>query len=311
MIRTAFVLGAGLGTRLRPLTDLLPKPLIPVFQKPLITFAFDHLISLGIDRLIVNTHHLPEKYDEAFPDYRYKGHEILFRHERVLLETGGGIKNIEELVGGETFIFHSGDILTDLPIGAAINAHRRSGRLVTLVLRSSGGPLQVVLDPTTGNVLDIGNRLGTVTEAPKFVFASIALIEPEIFAHIPDQEKISIVPIWIDLIRDQPGSVGAVVLDQGNWWDLGAIDRYLNVHRFFARPGYQFGIPLDKNWPQRIHPSAKVSGVTLTGTISIDAHVELAPGTELTDIVVWPETKFSSPIKCSNGILTPIGFVTA
>lgn len=311
MIRTAFVLGAGLGTRLRPLTDLLPKPLIPVFQKPLITFAFDHLLSLGINRLIVNTHHLSERYDEAFPDYRYRGHEILFRHERVLLETGGAIKNIEQLVGGETFIVHSGDILTDLPIQAAIDAHRRSGRLVTLILRSGGGLLQVALDKATGNILDIGNRLGTAPDAQKFLYASIALLEPEIFAHIPEQEKISIVPIWTDLIRDQPGSVGGVILDQGNWWDLGQVDRYLDVHRFFSRPGYRFDIPVDKNWPQRIHPSAKVSGVTLTGTISIDADVELAPGTELTDIVIWPETKFSSPIRCSNGILTPIGFVTA
>src|SRR5207244_2955560 len=66
MITQAFVLGAGLGTRLRPLTDDLPKPLIPIFQKPLITFALDHLLSLGVESFIINTHHRPEKFADVF-----------------------------------------------------------------------------------------------------------------------------------------------------------------------------------------------------------------------------------------------------
>ena len=67
-IAQAFVLGAGLGRRLRPLTDDLPKPLVPIFQKPLITFALDHLIDIGIEKLFVNTHRLPETFAEAFPE---------------------------------------------------------------------------------------------------------------------------------------------------------------------------------------------------------------------------------------------------
>ena len=61
-IKQAFVLGAGLGTRLRPLTDELPKPLVPIFQKPLITFALDHLIDIGIEKIFINTHRLPEMF---------------------------------------------------------------------------------------------------------------------------------------------------------------------------------------------------------------------------------------------------------
>ncbi len=66
-VRKAFVLGAGLGTRLRPLTNVLPKPLLPIFGKPLITFALDHLRQIGIEQFWVNTHHLPEKFSAAFP----------------------------------------------------------------------------------------------------------------------------------------------------------------------------------------------------------------------------------------------------
>src|ERR1700745_3874933 len=97
-ITQAFVLAAGLGTRLRPLTEDLPKPLIPIFQKPLITFAFDHLIGLGVTTFIVNTPHRPERFREAFPDGNYRNFPIELVHEPVRLETGGGIKNVEKLL---------------------------------------------------------------------------------------------------------------------------------------------------------------------------------------------------------------------
>src|SRR5712691_11316248 len=70
-IKQAFVLGAGLGTRLRPLTDDLPKPLVPIFQKPLITFALDHLIDSGIQEFVINTDRLPEALAKAFPGNSY------------------------------------------------------------------------------------------------------------------------------------------------------------------------------------------------------------------------------------------------
>ncbi|HYF36671.1 MAG TPA: sugar phosphate nucleotidyltransferase, partial [Prosthecobacter sp.] len=112
-MRKAFVLGAGLGERLRPLTDQLPKPLIPVFHRPLITYAFDHLIAAGVEELVVNTHHLPEAYAHEFPNRRYRGLPIHFRHEApVRLETAGGIANVQDLLGDEPFIVYNGDILT-------------------------------------------------------------------------------------------------------------------------------------------------------------------------------------------------------
>src|SRR5437764_9765316 len=114
LITQAFVLGAGLGMRLRPLTHELPKPLVPIFQKPLITFAFDHLIDSGIEKLIVNTHRQPEAFGSVFPENKYRGLPIEFVNEPVLLETGGGIKNVEGQLGSDPFITYSSDVLTDL-----------------------------------------------------------------------------------------------------------------------------------------------------------------------------------------------------
>ncbi len=159
---TAFVLGAGLGTRLRPLTDTLPKPLVPVIRKPLITFAFDHLIAdAGVERFVVNTHHRAEAYAAAFPDNSYRGRPLDFRHEPILLETAGGIKNVADLLPrDEPFWVYNGDILTDLPLAPALAQHRASGALVTLILRTGRNPddpRHIAFDPAAGQVRDIRN----------------------------------------------------------------------------------------------------------------------------------------------------------
>src|SRR5437016_2814081 len=138
MIKRAFVLGAGLGTRLRPLTDDFPKPLIPIFQKPLITFALDHLAAAGVESFVINTHHRPEKFEELFAHQSYEGHFVRLVYEPVLLETGGGIKNAQSLLGAEPFIVYSGDILTNLPLAPLIEEHFAKGNDVTLALRETG-----------------------------------------------------------------------------------------------------------------------------------------------------------------------------
>ena len=122
----AFVLGAGLGTRLRPLTDALPKPLIPVFHRPLIQYALDHCLAAGIREFAINTHHLPEKWPEYFPDGTYRGAPVTFFHEPELLETGGGIKNIASWIGDDPVLVYNGDILTDLDLPRLLETHTSS-----------------------------------------------------------------------------------------------------------------------------------------------------------------------------------------
>src|ERR1051325_460523 len=108
-ITTAFILGAGLGTRLRPLTESCPKPLIPIFHKPLITFALDHLIAAGVASFVINTHRLADQFSDLFAKGKYAGHSVTLVHEPELLETGGGIKNAEDLLRDGPFLSYSGD----------------------------------------------------------------------------------------------------------------------------------------------------------------------------------------------------------
>jgi mannose-1-phosphate guanylyltransferase len=285
VITSAFVLGAGLGTRLKTLTQQRPKPLIPVANKPLITYAFDHLLAAGVKRFVVNTHWRAEVYDSVFPDGAYGGAPLTFRHEAPeVLETAGGIKNVEDLLGGETFIVYNGDILTDLPIEDAIRAHFAQDNEVTMVLRSKDGPLQVSFDPATSRITDIGKKLDPASEAD-FLFTGVYIVGPHFFSRIPPREKISVIPIFLQMIREG-ARLGGIVLDEGRWWDLGARSQYLAVHAHFGSDGFQ-NVPDPRHGPwvannARVSPSAKITGATAIGSgVTIGDHASLH------DCIVW------------------------
>jgi NDP-sugar pyrophosphorylase family protein len=287
----AFVLGAGLGTRLRPLTEVRPKPLIPVCNRPLIEYAFDHLSDgLGIERFVVNTHWLPEVYPRLFPEAVYRGRPIAFRHEPQILETAGGIKNVEDLLGGEPFIVYNGDILTDLPLGPAWRAHREAGNEVTLVLRSSGGPLQVSLG-AHGAIVDIGGRLASPV-APRYLFTGVYFVQPEFLRRIPAGQKISVIPIFLQMIREG-AKLGGVVIDEGHWWDLGSREQYLAVHRHRAAQA---------PW---IDPTARIApSAVITGATAIGAAVRIGAGARIHDSLLWPGAEVAAGADLRGCIVT-------
>ena len=204
-----------MGERLRPLTEQLPKPLVPVFHRPLITYAFDHLIAAGVSRLVVNTHHIPEAYDRAFPQRSYREVPIHFRNESpVRLETAGGIANVRDLLGQDPFIVYNGDILTDLPLQPLLTEHREKGNLVTLVLRSHGPSLHIAFDSQSGRVTDIRNKLGTGDEG-KYLFTGIYACDPAIHEWITPGKVESVIPIFLKMLSEG-AQLGAVVIDEGS-----------------------------------------------------------------------------------------------
>jgi mannose-1-phosphate guanylyltransferase len=287
-IKQAFVLGAGLGTRLRPLTDELPKPLVPIFQKPLITFALDHLIDTGVDKIFINTHRLPEKFAEAFPENRYAGRTLGFINEPVLLETGGGIKNIEAELGSEPFITYSGDLLTDVPLQPLVDEHFKRGNDVTLALRKTGlGSDIAVCD---NRVVDISNRHGV---PGNYDFANIAVWNRSLFARIPAGQRISFIPVLADWIS-QGGKIGGVALDEGRWFNLGSRGEYFEVHRSVLagwRPGYVKGWA----WSARIHPTAIVDPTAqLRGCSVVGRDCRVGAGVILKDTILWPGAQIAS-----------------
>ncbi len=299
MIRKAFVLAAGLGTRLRPLTDQLPKPLIPVGRKPLITFAFDHLIAdASVEEFIVNTHHRAEAFSEVFPQAEYRGRPLHFRHEPTLLDTGGGIKNIADLLGPqpETFLVYNGDILTDLPIGPAIAHHRAAGNEVTLILRSQDGPKHLAWDAASGRVLDIRNRLGTgLPEA--YGFSCVYLVEPAFLDRIPAGQVVSVIPIFQEMIR-RGEKLGGILIDEGTWRDLGSRREYLQAHRDLhagTLPGFPRYGATDPHWLDWIDPSAAIAPTArVLGASVVGAGARVGEGARVEDTILWPGAEIAS-----------------
>jgi len=237
-IKTAFILGAGRGMRLRPLTEKRPKPLLPVGGRPLITFAMDHCLTVGIERFIINTHHCPAAYDEAFPERIWRGRPILFRHEPDLLDTAGGLKNIEDLLTeDETILIYNGDILSDLPLGRLIEAHAAGGREATLALRSEGPLRNVALD-ADGAVCDLRGLLGN-PGARRCLFTGIYAVKRSFLGRLVRDRVASVVPVFTELIREAPGSVGSVIIDDGGWQDIGDPEAYERVRT--SGPGFAYG----------------------------------------------------------------------
>src|SRR5436309_7132001 len=264
-ITQAFVLAAGMGKRLRPLTDDLPKPLIPVFQKPLITFALDHLIGAGVSKFVINTHMLSELFRNFFGENRYANCPITLVHEPELLETGGGIKNVERILASDPFITYSGDILTDVNPQPLIDEHFRCGNYVKLELRQTGLASQMAL--RDHRVVDIANRYGIAGDLD---FANIAVWNSAIFQRIPPQKKIYFIPIIADWIG-QGGRIGGLVMNDGKWFNISSRAEYLEVHRTILRENGRPPFVKMREWPERVassaivDPSAELRGCTVVG----------------------------------------------
>jgi NDP-sugar pyrophosphorylase family protein len=308
-IKTAFVLGAGLGTRLRPLTDERPKPLVPIFNKPLITFAFDHLIAAGITRFVVNTHHRPEAYarwlGEANSCSEYRGCPVFFRHEPVLLETGGGIKNAADLIGDEPFLVYNGDVLADFPLQSLIASHQRSGRIATLALRASGAERRIQCDLSTGRITDMRGLIGGRSE-PSFLFTGVSAFSPEIFQHIPAGDIVSIIPVLVDLMR-RGVEVGGELIDEGVWFDIGNIPSYMGVHRVLNEGSHAFSY-LDADWLQPVQIGARIRpGAWIEGCSAVAAGADVGEGAELENVIVWPDAKVDAGVFLRDAVVTSKG----
>ncbi len=286
-IRKAFILGAGLGTRLRPLTETLPKPLVPVWNRPLITYALDHLIAdLGIEAFAINTHHCPDAYDVAFPGSVYRERPLLFRHEPILLDTAGGIDNLRDwLPRDEPFLVYNGDILTDLPLAAAVAQHRASGDLVTMILRSHGDELRVGFDPARQAVVDLRGVLAPDWPL-RFQFTGIYVVSPEFLDHLVPGKIESVVLPMLEVIR-KGGRIGGIVIDEGEWSDLGERDSYLASLPLLAGgfpryPGAGEGKARIAA-SARIDPSAEIDGLSSVGDGAV-----IGAGARLRESVIWP-----------------------
>lgn len=210
----AFIFAAGLGTRLKPLTDTMPKALVPVGGKPLLYHVIEKIKSAGIKKIVINIHHFGEMIIDYVKENNNFGIEIVFSDERqMLLETGGAIKHAVDLLGDEPFLIHNVDILSNVDLEALINAHTESNSAATLLvskrnstralLFSSDGNLNAWTNKTTGEVKTPYENIDIAT-LEEFAFSGIHIFTPRLFKYFGAYpEKFSIIDFYLNTCKEE------------------------------------------------------------------------------------------------------------
>lgn len=332
----AMVLCAGFGTRLRPLTDKLPKPLVPLCGVPLLRFNFALLKNAGVREVVINTHHLgPQMEQGARRIAADLGLAIQVSHEdKHILGTGGGVRRAQEMLGNATFFLLNGDMLFDVDLSAALAAHRAAKAVATMVLSPypKGATYGAVEVDADFNVRRIAGR-GAQPEPglTRMHFTGVHIAERELIDRLPPEGESDINrTAYVRLIHDRAKVHG--YLQHGYWGDLGAPRSLLRANLDML----QGRVPLSRFRPSAdpfagleerapgvwVHPEARVevplhapalvrerasvaAGARLGSGVVLGSDVRVDRGAEVERAVVWDATHIGSGERVVDQIAAP------
>lgn len=322
----AFVMCAGLGTRLRPLTYTISKPMIPVANKPVLEYTIDLLSSHGIKDIIVNLHFKPEDIKAYFEDGRQWGTRITYSLEKKLMGTAGGIKKMESLLKDGTFLVMSGDGLTDIDITALMKFHRQKGGDVTIALKEIGTRLEYGIAAVNKN-----SRIARFLEKPNWgevfhgmdtgINTGIYVFEPGILKHIPKDKEFDFAKNLFPLLMKKKKKIfGYYTKDY--WCDIGNLIQYRMSHKDILEGRVKVkidGAHRGRKWIGEgceIDPSAFLSGSIMVGkNCRIKANVEVSgatvignnsyvdEGAILKDCIIWDNAYIGKGVRIENCII--------
>jgi dTDP-glucose pyrophosphorylase len=221
---SAVIMAGGFGTRLRPLTDQIPKPMLPVGDRPLLERTIERLRDAGIHRVNVTTHHLAEQITSYFGDGRAMGVQIRYMPEEQPLGTCGGLRLVDE--PNEPLLVINGDILTGINFGDLVGFHRKVGADATVCVRKYD--VQVPY----GVVEVEGTWLRGLREKPSvgfFVNAGIYLLEPTVQRYIPDGQRFDMTDLIGRLLADGRRVASFPIVEY--WLDVGQPADYAQAQR--------------------------------------------------------------------------------
>jgi NDP-sugar pyrophosphorylase family protein len=293
------ILTAGLGTRLRPLSDVRAKPALPVAGEPMVRRIARWLSDGGVTDIVLNLHHRPETITAVLGEGRDLGVRARYSWELpALLGAAGGPRQALDIIGADTFVLANGDTLTDVNLTMLAEAHQASGARVTLALVPHASPPRysgVRLDGD-GRVIGYAKR---VDAAGSLHFVGVQLVSADVFRSIPAGEAAaSIGGIYDRLIEREPDAVRGFVCD-ASFWDVGTVADYWSTSwRFIDAGGDERRARGDR---VAIDPDARVTRSILWDDVHVPRGavvdeclltdgVRVPPGARYRRMLLWQDT---------------------
>lgn len=224
----AMIFAAGIGSRLRPLTDTMPKALVPVGDVPLLELALRRLIHFGFKEIIINIHHFGAQILDFLEAKHHFGVQIEISDERdMLLDTGGGLKKASWFLKDQPFVLMNADVVTNIDLGALYQRHIDTGALATLAVRNRPSS-RVFLFDDAGQLCGWRNSQtgmekrsrDTHTTLHPWAFSGIQVIDPRFFAYFPEDHTIfSIIDTYLSAAKTE--TIYAYPHDEDIWFDVG------------------------------------------------------------------------------------------
>lgn len=229
-----FILCAGHGTRLRPLTLYTPKPVLDLGGITVLEHIVLKFRMIGINEIALNLHHLAEKIVEFLKERDF-GVSLKFYYEKEILDTGGALKNIEDFATDDVIV-HNGDILTEFELKEVIDYHKKNENDVTLCVMEREGSRKLTFDKemnlkgwinTEKNIYE-----GEIKDKLRYSFTGVHIISPRIFNFMPPEDKFPVFDFYIKNLQNLKIKGYAVKPDY--WFDIGTAEKLEKARNFVS-----------------------------------------------------------------------------
>lgn len=231
----AMILAAGLGTRMRPLTDISPKALLEINGRTLLELAIEHLANAGVREIIINVHHFSGQIISFLEKNKNFGLSISVSDETgQLLDTGGGLKNAADFFQGDKpFIVRNADIISDMDFIKMLDYHLLNSPVATLAVRNRETSRYFIFDDSDQLVGWTNTKTGETIHASdawpntrNLAFSGIQILSPKIFSLMPEEKKFSLTDLYLRLARTQ--KIICYEDNDSKWKDIGKSVNDLN-----------------------------------------------------------------------------------
>jgi mannose-1-phosphate guanylyltransferase len=275
----AIILAAGLGRRLRPITDEIPKPLLPIIDRPVIDIIIDRLMAAGANRIGINLFHRHEQ----IADHLATKKDLEIVVEKILTDTGGPLVHFLRLFNRDV-ILHNCDILTDFDLDAALDHHRRRRPLATLLLvRHKGTNL---VQTCMGRIVKFHRR-----DKPGFLtYTGIAVLNRGICEFFPKGKKVFSIKEALAAAINAGQPVDGLRIS-GAWYDIGGLLAYWRIHHDLLKGKTELPGLTRVADGKYIAPSSRVDTEHISGFCSVGAGCQIGRNVRLKDSIVLPGTR--------------------